>query len=182
MKRRLGEGHPGARNRLLYFKQREEQGGPAAPQAVLEVMERYERALEQEFRQQWRTLERAALLERLTAHGPAAIVSDENTRTQLLKLRALDPQARFFRWIVTSEEVGAEKATGRPFEEALGRIGCAASECVMVGDSVESDLAPALRLGMRAVLTREFIGPKGAVPEGVAIIDRLDDLPQVLAR
>jgi putative hydrolase of the HAD superfamily len=181
VKDRLGGTHVCARNRLLYFKEWAERLSQSSPAGILQVMDRYEKALEAEIVAQWRLLGRDRLLETLTAAGPAAIVTNENTRTQLLKLRGMDPGARFFRWVVTSEEVGVEKPAARLFEEALDRIGCRPRDCVMVGDSLNEDVLPAIRLGMRAVLTREFSREPGDPPAGVPILARLDDLPAVLA-
>jgi putative hydrolase of the HAD superfamily len=182
VKDRLGEGHVCARNRLLYFKERAERLSLASPAGILQLMENYERALEAEVGAQWKALGRDRLLQALTAAGPAAIVTNENTRTQLIKLRAIDPDARFFRWVVTSEEVGAEKPAPRLFEEALQRIGCPARDCLMVGDSLQTDVLPALRLGMRAALSREFVREPGDPPAGVPVLARLDDLPALLAK
>ncbi len=50
------------------------------------------------------------------------------------------------------------------FQIALERLGVQASEAVMVGDSVESDIRGARRVGMRAVLYR----PGGEPPSGLA--------------
>ena len=47
---------------------------------------------------------------------------------------------------------------------ALARLGLEAAQAAMVGDSVESDMAGARRVGMRTVL----YAPDGAAPPGVA--------------
>jgi putative hydrolase of the HAD superfamily len=180
VKERLGEGHVCARNRLLYFKARAERLSRSTPAGVLQLMEHYERALETEIGRQWRVLGRDRLLTALTSEHPAAIITNENVRTQLLKLRAIDPDGRFFRWVITSEEIGAEKPATRAFEEALRRIGCEARDCVSVGDSLAMDILPALQLGMRAIVSREFSRDQGELPPGVASLERLDDLPAVL--
>lgn len=182
VKARLGDGHVCARNRLLYFKEQAERLSLASPASILQRMDNYERALEAEIGAQWKALGRDRLLNALTAAGPAAIITNENTRTQLIKLRAIDPDARYFRWVVTSEDVGSEKPALRLFEEVLQRIRCSPSDCWMIGDSLRTDVLPALRLGMRAVLTREFVHESEEPPAGVPILARLDDLPALLAR
>ena len=50
------------------------------------------------------------------------------------------------------------------FRMALARLGLEAAQAAMVGDSVESDMAGARRVGMRTVL----YAPDGAAPPGVA--------------
>ena len=53
--------------------------------------------------------------------------------------------------LVTSEEVGAAKPDARIFAAALARVGCAASEAVMVGDSWVHDVQGARAAGIAAV-------------------------------
>jgi putative hydrolase of the HAD superfamily len=54
--------------------------------------------------------------------------------------------------VVTSAEVGAPKPDRRIFEAALAAAGCAAAECVHVGDSPAADVAGARAAGIRALL------------------------------
>ena len=54
--------------------------------------------------------------------------------------------------LVTSEEVGAEKPDRRMFETALKKLGVAANEAIMVGDSVEKDIDGAERVGIHGIL------------------------------
>ncbi len=180
VKERMGPGHVGARNRLLYLKELADAACRFSAGPVLGEMNRYERALEREVARQWRDLGRPRLMEELRGIAAIAVATNENARTQLLKLRAMDPDGRFFPCVVTSEEVGVEKPAPRVLEEVLRRTGRAPRDCVVVGDSVADDVEPALRAGMRAVLTREFV--RGAVrpPPGVPTVDRLDQLPGAL--
>src|SRR6266508_2721835 len=62
VKERLGVRHVAARNRLLYLKDRAETAGRFGASAVLDEMERYERALEREVERQWRELGRDRLV------------------------------------------------------------------------------------------------------------------------
>ncbi|MGE3073182.1 MAG: HAD family hydrolase [Dehalococcoidia bacterium] len=56
--------------------------------------------------------------------------------------------------IVSSWELGWRKPHRAPFETALRALQVDASEALHVGDSLENDIAPALELGMSAVLRR----------------------------
>jgi FMN phosphatase YigB (HAD superfamily) len=59
------------------------------------------------------------------------------------------------RWIddcITSTDVGAAKPDNRIFAAALNSAASTADRCVMIGDSERADIAPARRLGMRAIL------------------------------
>ncbi|HEU5195833.1 MAG TPA: HAD-IIA family hydrolase [Methylomirabilota bacterium] len=62
------------------------------------------------------------------------------------------------------------------FRIALGRLGLAAAQAAMVGDSVESDMAGGRRTGMRTVL----YAPEGGAPHGAAdvVVRSFADLAQ----
>lgn len=60
--------------------------------------------------------------------------------------------APYVDWIVTSEEAGIEKPDMKFFELCLEKCGCRAAECLFIGDSLNSDVKPALACGMKAVL------------------------------
>lgn len=53
--------------------------------------------------------------------------------------------------IVSSWELGWRKPHAAPFETALRALGVEPHEAVHVGDSMQNDIAPALRLGMTAI-------------------------------
>lgn len=82
---------------------------------------------------------------------------------------------------VTSIDVGWRKPHPAMFERALGELGVTPSEAVMVGNSMEADIAPAKALGLRAVLVRSRETSTADV-EPDAIIDEMTELPPVLDR
>jgi putative hydrolase of the HAD superfamily len=53
--------------------------------------------------------------------------------------------------IIDSRVIGFEKPDRRPFLAALEALGVDASECVHVGDSLHSDVAGAINVGMRPI-------------------------------
>ena len=78
-----------------------------------------------------------------------------------------------FREIFISEELGAIKPTPEFFRRILARIGTDPAECLMVGDSLTSDIAGATRAGMPCV----FYNPDGRpCPAGVPSIGALPEL------
>lgn len=79
-----------------------------------------------------------------------AIVSNNRESEQHEKLAALD-LARYFDAVVISEAVGITKPDPRIFDIALERLGVAADEAVMVGDSFGNDVVGAEAAGIRAV-------------------------------
>ncbi len=81
-------------------------------------------------------------------------------------------------FLVSSEEVGAEKPEKRLFDACAKKAGCAAAECAFVGDSLSHDVRGALNAGMRAV----WLAPSGTAPDGVPRIASVSELPELLKR
>ena len=98
---------------------------------------------------------------------------------KLQKLRLLD----CIDFLVSSEEVSAEKPDRRLFDACARKAGCAARECVFVGDSLSHDVRGALRAGMCAV----WLSPPSGHPDPstsdappVPRIRQLSELPALL--
>ena len=83
--------------------------------------------------------------------------------------------------VVTSLDVGHYKPHPAMFERALAEIAVAPDEAVIVGNSRQADIAPAKRLGLRAVLVRSRDTSAGEL-EPDAVIDEMTALPGVLER
>jgi len=182
IKSRLGEGHVGARNRLLYFKQMLDGASKYSHCEVLDLMDRYEKKLSDAIKEQWNLLGRKRLFEGKLGQIPKVIVTNENLRTQMIKLRAIDPDGKLFPRIVTSEEMGVEKPDLSVFEQAAKVLGVEPKDCMMVGDSFENDIVPALKLGMKSFLTTEFRKTQNVFvpPRGVEVLTKLEDLENIL--
>jgi putative hydrolase of the HAD superfamily len=94
---------------------------------------------------------------------PVVLVSDmvaRITHRKMLKL-GLD---RLVSRLVTSEEAGVEKPSPMPFLLALEKLGMTPCQNIcMVGDSLERDVEPALRMGMSAVLINAWQGAEAMV-------------------
>jgi HAD superfamily hydrolase (TIGR01662 family) len=80
---------------------------------------------------------------------------------------------------VSSAEHGYMKPHPSIFQAALHRAGVSADESVMVGDSVEHDIAGATQVGMRAILLSRP-GRLTACPFDVPVISTLRELPELL--
>jgi HAD superfamily hydrolase (TIGR01662 family) len=80
---------------------------------------------------------------------------------------------------VSSAAHGYMKPHPSIFQAALQQAGASAGESVMVGDSLDHDIAGARRLGMRAVLVSRS-GLPAACPPDVPVITTLRDLPPLL--
>ena len=82
---------------------------------------------------------------------------------------------------VSSSDHGYMKPHPSIFRKALQVVGAAASESVMVGDSIVHDVEGARRVGMRGVLlSRPAAAARGSVPKGVPVIRSLAELPRLL--
>ena len=95
---------------------------------------------------------------------------------KLRRLRAID----HVDFIVTSEEVTAEKPDRRFFDACAEKAGCAPGACAFVGDSLAGDVRGALDAGMRAVWFCHKQDPSKAIP-GAMLARELMELPGLLA-
>ncbi|TMG40862.1 MAG: HAD family hydrolase [Chloroflexi bacterium] len=97
------------------------------------------------------------------------------------QLRALGLE-QYFDGITFSSGIGWRKPHPAIYRDALKKIGVEAAAAVFVGDRLKEDVRGPQRLGMRAGLLREWRQEED--PEGLAdfVIDRLGELPEVLAR
>jgi putative hydrolase of the HAD superfamily len=157
VKQRLPEKHVSARNRLLYFKKLYEDSGDGSPTKILEKITLYENALQESLQKQWQELNRIPLLKWLRDHFTLVILTNENTRTQLLKMAIIDPDGEYFSAIITSEEIGVEKPNELAFSSAMESLNLSPEQCLMIGDSLENDIIPAIKFGMSAIWSKEFI-------------------------
>jgi putative hydrolase of the HAD superfamily len=121
------------------------------------------------------------ILETLAKKVKLGLVTDTNTsfepsvRTALQRLGI----ESFFSAIVTSQDVGVEKPSPEIFQEALRRLGVAASDAVMVGNDLDRDIAGARRLGMPTIL---FTSSRYFDPDRAHFADyRIDSLAQIPA-
>lgn len=157
VKNRIGEGHVSARNRLLYFKKMLENQNRFSARLNLELMNGYEAALAHDIERQWGTLKRKELFQQLSKSYSIGIISNENTRTQLIKLNSIDPEGQLFGCVCFSEDVGVEKPNIKIFQNFLSSTGFSVKDCCMIGDSYENDISPCESIGMSAILSREFV-------------------------
>lgn len=86
--------------------------------------------------------------------------------------------------VVVSADEGWRKPHPSLFEKAMRELGAAPAESVFVGDSPLHDIAGAKAVGMRAVLTRQYVQRPldESIPAPDAIIDHVRELGDVLRR
>jgi putative hydrolase of the HAD superfamily len=81
-------------------------------------------------------------------------------------------------FIVTSQEVGAEKPYPPIFLEALRRAGAAPAQAIHVGDQVESDVLGARGVGIHPVLMDRY--GHTLAPEGVPVVRSVPEVADLL--
>jgi FMN phosphatase YigB (HAD superfamily) len=122
------------------------------------------------------------LLAAIKDQGLACVIIS-NTWFRDAELYRLDFEA--FGWgpsvdgYITSVDAGCHKPDERIFRMALQIAEAAPHRCVMVGNSEEADIVPALRLGMRAIRVA-IEEPAPAVTQAGACLTSLDQVPDVL--
>ncbi len=90
------------------------------------------------------------LLDELSSRGlPMAIVS--NWAPSLPKFLDHHGFTRYFDPIVYSAQDGIHKPDHRIFQRALDGLGIPAERAIFIGDNPELDIAPARKMGMRAI-------------------------------
>ncbi len=131
-------------SRLLYFKRMTEiRFSYTNPAISLALDDAYNQAYEGiDFS------ESVSCLKKLKAKYQLVILTNHICRTQLLKLKALDPDGELFDRLFSSEELGAEKPAKSCFENLLIQIDRRPEECIMIGDSREADIQGAININM----------------------------------
>jgi putative hydrolase of the HAD superfamily len=116
-------------------------------------------------------------LDRLTAHT-LSILSNGNTQQQREKLEILGIAARFS-VVVTSEAVGVAKPDPRIFTLACHAAAAHPTQCVYVGDRLETDARAAHQAGWTGIWLNRTASER--VPAEVIAIPDLGALPRVIA-
>jgi YjjG family noncanonical pyrimidine nucleotidase len=89
-------------------------------------------------------------LEYLFPKYPMHIITNGFDEIQSIKMNA-GKITHFFQEVVTSQNSGYKKPDSRIFEYALKKIKAVPHECLMIGDSFQSDIVGATRAGIDAV-------------------------------
>src|SRR5579871_2343750 len=121
----------------------------------------------------WRPVDGAAdLIAALRPHVRIGVISN-NLMDETREKIAFCGLTSLVDVVVVSGDEGISKPDPRIFHIALGRLGVAAADAVMVGDSWAADITGASRAGMRAVWFNPLQRPMPAEPAGVVEIRAL---------
>lgn len=99
------------------------------------------------YQQSWRLLPGALALLEATTSLPRAVVTNGNEPQALLKLDRVGIRDHFD-VVLTPQSSGTRKPDLQMFRLALERLGVSPADAAMIGDNLETDIAPAHALGM----------------------------------
>ncbi len=88
---------------------------------------------------------------------------------------------KFFDVRFYSYQFNFRKPDVRIFNAAAEKIGESVKNIMFVGDRLDNDIIPATKLGIKAVLKKAYTNVGKKIPEGVWEIDRLSELPDLIA-
>jgi len=105
-------------------------------------------------------------------------VNGSSLEKHLEQLGLLD----FFSVKVYSYEFDFRKPDARIFTIAAEKLGEVLENILFVGDRIDSDIIPAVKTGMRAVLKAAYTNVGKKPPKGVLRITRLSELPELIEK
>jgi len=88
----------------------------------------------------------------------------------------------FFSVRLYSYEFGFRKPDTRIFKIAADRIGETLENIMFVGDRIDTDVKPAAKIGMQAVLKTAYTNIGKKIPKGVLKINQLSELPGLIQK
>ncbi len=88
----------------------------------------------------------------------------------------------FFTVRVYSYEFNFRKPNARFFKTAAERIGETLENILFVGDRIDTDIKPAVKLGMKAVLKAAYTNTGRKIPKGAWKINQLSELPELIEK
>jgi len=126
----------------------------------------------------------APTLEALSKKYEMGIIANQSEDiNDLIEKSGLD---RFFKVQTISSAVGLKKPDPKIFELAMKQAGLPASECVMVGDRLDTDICPANTLGMTTIRTTNSLFalqvPAKKCEEPAYTVARLSEIPALIER
>ena len=178
LKARLGR-TAASHSRLLYFQRTVERAGfGSQPFGVLQLEQAFWRAYLGAARLHSGVLD---FLDDLRIAGvPSVIVTDLTTQIQMRKMILLGLD-KHIEWLVTSEEIGADKPAALAFEVALAKLGGVEGPVWFIGDNPEADLAGA-KAAINAVTLQKIDEGRAAAPNADAAFSDFGKLRKLFAK
>lgn len=113
----------------------------------------------------------------LKQHFKLHLITNGFSQTQHQKLRSAKLDG-YFEHVFISDELGMRKPNADIFEYAMSQVGTQAKQCLMVGDSLQADIAGARGVGIDQV----WFNPKNLpyTESSTYQIQQLSQLPEIL--
>ncbi len=121
------------------------------------------------------------VLRRLKSRYPLVVVTNGALKTQRRKLE-YSGLAPYFSGVIISEPLATQKPDPTIYQAALRAAGEPAWACIMVGNSLRSDVGGAQGVGIRAIWLNRDDPVEDPFPRPDAIIASLSELPAAIER
>lgn len=123
------------------------------------------------------------MLEELRKTHRLILLTNGDSQTQREKIKAVGPAVELFSALVVGGEHPEQKPAASIFTHCFRLLGVQPQDCIMVGDSLETDIQGGINAGVRATV---WINPSGKLPPAGSIrpdytIPTVLDLRGVLA-
>ncbi|HEY3095194.1 MAG TPA: HAD family hydrolase [Nitrososphaera sp.] len=121
-------------------------------------------------------------LQALSKHCEMGLIANQSEDiNELLEKSGL---GRFFKVQAISSSVKLKKPDPRIFELALRQAGHPASDCIMVGDRIDTDICPASKLGMTTIRTTNSLFalqfPAQECEHATYTVTHLSEIPKIV--
>lgn len=179
IKKELGNTHVCSKNRTLYFKKYLELCNNNNTKEILKLTSNYELFFMKKLKNHHSLFNTKIALKKLKKKYYLGLVTNENTRTQLLKLSILDPTGNLFDFVLTSEEIGAEKPSKKMITQAIRKSNFPENKILFVGDSISNDLNSFSKNGCHVIGTRQF-RDESQTKNNYYWINKIDELLNLL--
>ncbi|WGL60803.1 HAD family hydrolase [Pigmentibacter sp. JX0631] len=180
VKKSLGNNHTSSHNRILYFKKYLELENNFTSKNLISLVTKYNFYLKLLIKDFIEKSKRNLLFRQLKEKYTLAIITNETTLSQIIKLEEIDSNGEFFSNIITSEEIGVEKPSDEIYQYFFKTCQTLPENCLFVGDNFTTDLQKPILLGASTILTQEFNNENDDYQINCTKIKSLEELKEVL--
>lgn len=120
------------------------------------------------------------VLEHLKKNYVLAVITNDATE-RAMKILKKTGLKKYFDIIIISEQIGYEKISKKPFFYLIEKLKVRPSQVLVIGDSIDQDILPALECGMQAILVLRNKKKKiKEVPQNVRVVTNLKKIIEII--
>jgi putative hydrolase of the HAD superfamily len=93
-------------------------------------------------------------LQRLEKKGISLVIVTDAPKVKAYQRLLAMGIEKYFSFVIGFEDTGQKKSTGIPIKLAIGKLGLRPAEVMMIGDSLDRDIGPAQKMGMKTALAK----------------------------